>query len=169
MREVLDPPNTTTPPTAPTRTSQTILLNPCTSLSLASPVPVAFRPACPFAAGPCTDRGVALSDGGAITLSDHRDDLDCTWRLLCPSTRRPLLNFTHFGTEKGYDFLTVFDGDRAAAQLSGYNSPSEVPPPLLADSAKGVRVQFTSDAGAAGENFGVAAVFSCVPGPHSFS
>ena len=70
-----------------------------------------------------------LSGGGAVALGTHHDNLKCTWRLVCPSPRqRPLLSFARFGTEKGYDFLTVVDGGSAAepavelARLSGYSA-----------------------------------------------
>ena len=134
-----------------------------------SPPPAHRHPASAPTASPdpCGGGGVVLSNGGAVTLSDHRNDLDCTWRLLCPSALCPMLSFDHFGTEEEYDVLRLYsyDGESDAeaterAVLSGHLPPRTA----IAGSSNAVLAQFTSDGTGAGEDFGIDATFECTPG-----
>ena len=50
--------------------------------------------------------------------SNYRNDVDCAWKLRCPSGQNVRLSFSSFSTEGGYDFVRVYDGERQGTRNS---------------------------------------------------
>merc|ERR1719272_672486 len=64
---------------------------------------------------PC-DGGVALVDSGDVFLGGLSNGQDCSWTLTCSDAAQvPILTFSAFAIEGGWDFLYLYD----AADASG--------------------------------------------------
>jgi hypothetical protein len=70
---------------------------------------------------PCSGAGAQLAaTSGSLDFFDgHADGDVCSWTITCPpSGGTPVLVFTEFDTERGYDFVDVFSGADASGGLS---------------------------------------------------
>ena len=72
----------------------------------------------------CTT-GLVVQDQGAIDFS-YEPDQTCQWLLTC-SVGTPLVAFSNFNTEAGYDLALVYDGTVTAAELLGAGAVSGLP------------------------------------------
>ena len=73
--------------------------------------------ACPPPPNPC-EGGVALVDEGSLDGSHGNSDL-CTWSLSCSSGTTPVLTFSTFDLEAGYDTLSIYDGPSGTSPIIG--------------------------------------------------
>ena len=89
----------------------------------------------------------------------------CSWTITCPLNGKPVLTFTEFDTEAGYDWVDVFAGSDASGRLSsrlahlsgsGLAAISAGPYRTRTHS---MRVQFTADQLVDGQGF--TASYSC--------
>ena len=113
---------------------------------------------------PCSEGPLELAGGGVVALRDHSDNLDCTWRLLCPGELCPRLSFDYFGTEEEYDILRLYDGESSAATERAALSGSLAPTSQIVGTQSMLFAEFTSDDSGAGDDFGIDATFECTPG-----
>jgi hypothetical protein len=111
-------------------------------------------------ADPC-DGGVSLIDAGSLDGS-HGSDAICSWALSCSNTSQvPVLSFSAFETEAGYDFVNIHDGvDETHTQVHAL-AGSDVPADVTASDAH-LYIKLTSDGSVVGTGF--TASFTCQGG-----
>ncbi|XP_078494023.1 dorsal-ventral patterning tolloid-like protein 1 [Ciona intestinalis] len=51
--------------------------------------------------------------------NNYPNNANCTWRITAPEGMRVQLNFARFDTERDYDILTLFNGNRLMRRVSG--------------------------------------------------
>eukprot|EP01043_Picozoa_sp_COSAG02_P046540 COSAG02_NODE_4363_length_5449_cov_10.058692_1_plen_1673_part_10 len=88
--------------------------------------------------------GLTLIEPGEFSKTGGYDNgHDCTWNLECPDGFAPMVTFSSFETEAGWDFVSIFDGaDATAPQLA--NCHGSTCDDQLASQAY-MMVRFTSD------------------------
>ena len=109
---------------------------------------------------PCI-REFRLMDHGALDKTGgYSSNHDCRWVLSCSNpAMRPLLTFSSFDLETGFDFVRLFEGqepsDTPLFEFHGQDVPlpTESPTQIML-------VQLTSDSSVGGDGF--AATFDCV-------
>eukprot|EP01043_Picozoa_sp_COSAG02_P033481 COSAG02_NODE_2287_length_9213_cov_5.663375_3_plen_2061_part_01 len=111
---------------------------------------------------PCSGDGLELLDSGEVSKVAYGGNVDCNWKLECSVPEEsPLLTFSTFATEGGYDYLYMYDaaeivpGAEPARTLHG----EALPAPFMA-TGDVMLVNFQSD-GWVGHN-GFQASFQCV-------
>ncbi len=84
------------------------------------------------------------AEGGSFSKTGGYDNgHDCNWNLVCPDSFAPIVTFTAFQTEAGWDFVSIYDGaDASAPQLANCNGASC---PDQTASQSNMLVRFTSD------------------------
>jgi len=92
------------------------------------------------------------AEGGSFSKTGGYDNgHDCNWNLVCPDDFAPIVTFTSFQTEAGWDFVSIYDGaDASAPQLANCNGAS------CADqtaSQSNMLVRFTSDGSVTQDGF----------------
>ena len=80
-----------------------------------------------------------LSTGGA-----YGNSALCSWLIAPPSASNVTLEFSNFATEKGYDFVEVYDGSDSNGPVLASLSGMELPPPITSTSGS-IFVLLTSD------------------------
>jgi hypothetical protein len=110
---------------------------------------------------PCTT-GVQLDDSGQVNKTGEYDrNHDCRWALRCSNpAMRPLLSFSVFDLEAGYDFVRLFDGSEPSESPLFEFHGQDIPPPTEGPHNM-MLLQLTSDASVSGDGF--VAMFDCVP------
>jgi hypothetical protein len=96
---------------------------------------------------PCaSDGGATLVDSGTVSLLGGYDpDQNCEWHLSCSDTTlSPVLSFTAFATEHGYDYVRIFEGDEITGEPAWALTGTSLPEAVAAAGAALV-VQFVSD------------------------
>ena len=96
---------------------------------------------------PCA--GGQTVSGGAVSLTDYSDNMNCVWDVECSSGGPITLSFESFNTEANFDYVIV-DGE----PLHG----GSVPDPIVTD-ASTMHIQFTSDGSVVSSGF--EALVSC--------
>ena len=104
---------------------------------------------------PCSPAGARLDDkSGSLDFFDgHADGDVCSWTITCPpSGGTPVLVFSEFDTERGYDFVDVFSGADASggastrlAHLSGAGLGAIDSPGPYSARTHTMTVRFTAD------------------------
>ena len=90
--------------------------------------------------------------------SNYRNNVDCAWKLRCPSGQSVRLSFSSFSTESGYDYVRVYDGESTSARHMGAFSGSSTPS-TQTSSQRYMFIRFTTDGSSTGT--GWAASWSC--------
>lgn len=77
---------------------------------------------------PCSGNGITLRDSGLVAHTELRINDACTWTLLCSNTTKaPSLTWSTFETERSFDVVFIYDGNRATGTphtvLSGSIAP----------------------------------------------
>lgn len=85
-----------------------------------------------------------ITDGSGNNL--YANNTNCSWKITDSLSRPIILEFDIFQTEAAYDFVNIYDGDNAQAQLLGSYSGNNMPPNATASSGK-MFIQFTADGG----------------------
>jgi hypothetical protein len=89
------------------------------------------------AVDPCAGAGVVLLDSGDVSLGNMVNHQMCAWTMVCTAADlAPLLTFTEFQTEGGWDFLYLYDADNTDGAADATLHGSSLPDPI----------QFTSQA-----------------------
>lgn len=92
---------------------------------------------------------IFTGDAGSITdnsgSSDYQNNMLCSKLIQPVSTEPIILTFTSFETEKGYDFVKVYDGPTTSSRLLGSFSGTSIPP-VLKSSGGNMLITFTTDA-----------------------
>ena len=127
----------------------------------------------PPPADPCGVGGASIAEGGDVIHETLQNNQDCTWTLSCSSSgtciegygtcpQVPLVTFSAFDTEAGYDKVFIYDADNTDGTPSVTLDGTSVPDPFRATVNVAV-VRYTSDSSANGQGF--TAEMSCVDGP----
>jgi hypothetical protein len=104
--------------------------------------------------------GTTLFGSGTFQKNQGYDDgHDCNWLLMCPEGESPTVAFSEFQLEANWDFVTLYDGDTAAAaqvaRCSGGSCDGG------SGSAQNMLVRMTSDGSVTQDGF--VGSFSCTP------
>lgn len=83
-----------------------------------------------------------ISDGSGV--SDYTNRTNCRWLIQPVGATYVTLTFSAFRTERGYDFVRIYDGTTTSAPLIGSYSGDSLPMPITANSGK-MLIVFTSD------------------------
>jgi hypothetical protein len=120
------------------------------------------EPPPPPPADPCAPPYADLVGGGSVQSAAYGGNADCRWQLTCPGTGEPLLAFTSFHTESGYDYVNVYTGTALDISARIVELHGTAVPDPVATVGQSMLVQMTSDSSEQGQGF--QATFSCVGG-----
>ncbi len=99
-------------------------------------------------ADPCNGGVTLTADSGSFAdgsgTNNYIDNRNCTWLIRPTNGGRVTLNFDNFNTEANFDFVTVFDGENAAATQLGNFSGTSIPSEITS-TGNALFVRFTSD------------------------
>eukprot|EP01043_Picozoa_sp_COSAG02_P030216 COSAG02_NODE_1920_length_10374_cov_9.792409_1_plen_1317_part_10 len=116
-------------------------------------------------ANPCSQDGVSLVDEGDVFLGALENSQDCTWSLSCSDTAlSPMLTFSAFHTEGGWDFLYLYDNDSVGGDPTVTLHGVSLPDAFVAAGSVAV-ANYVSDSSVNGDGF--TATFSCAANPCS--
>jgi hypothetical protein len=105
------------------------------------------------------------SDGPATTVTtdgSYAAGASCSWALSCSDTTlSPILTFTEFHTEGGYDFLNLYMGDAMEGDVALSLHGSGVPAPVVAD-GPALFVSLVSSSSWRGGGSGFTGTFECI-------
>merc|ERR1719369_822162 len=75
-----------------------------------------------------TNTGVAPVEFTSLNYpSNYDNDESCDWTITVPRRETVNLEFAEFDTERGYDFVTVYEGDTTDGRVLGRFSGSTKP------------------------------------------
>ncbi|CAL4066501.1 unnamed protein product, partial [Meganyctiphanes norvegica] len=86
-----------------------------------------------------------------VTGGDYQNKVDCIW-VIVSSGASIDLTFTSFGTQKGYDFVYIRDGDSSSSRQLGKFSGNDLPTSVRTTKDKAF-IRFTSNRARTGEGF----------------
>ena len=105
---------------------------------------------------PCAGDGEVIAGGGSVDYppgdGNYLGDKTCKWILTCQDDSVPLVTFTDFATELGYDFVNAYDGISTDSDRVARRSGDGVPGPILFRSSEGL-LEFSSDQSVAAHGF----------------
>ena len=105
---------------------------------------------------PCAGDGEVIAGGGSVDYppgdGNYLGDKTCKWILTCQDNSVPLVTFTDFATELGYDFVNAYDGISTDSDRVARMSGDDVPGPILFRSSEGL-LEFSSDQSVAALGF----------------
>lgn len=108
--------------------------------------------------GLCSEHELEVRSESSGVLRDHvhgrtySNDMECSFLVEVAAGETVKARFTRFDLEKGYDFLTVYDGADSSAPLIGRYSGAELPPVILTSSNQ-LFLSFTTDYSVVREGF----------------
>jgi len=89
---------------------------------------------------------------GSFGCNGYTHRLEDSWHITGNAGERLVLSFNTFDTERDYDFVKVYDGADAGAQLVGTFSGPDLPPPVTSTGHE-LYVTLTSDYSLEGDGF----------------
>lgn len=104
-----------------------------------------------------TDSTRTIEDGSHYL--DYWNNTKCDWLIKPDYSKKIILNFSRFSTEKDKDVVNIYDGENSSAPLIGAFSGNEIPPTIIAESGK-MFITFSSDS--QNQGFGWSATYNTV-------
>ena len=96
---------------------------------------------------PCSGQGLRLSGSGTIAFGEgsYIDNAACMWSITCPDRQHVSLSFESLDTERGFDWVDIYDGPNAQGRSLAHVSGDSPEPANIVTQGPSAFVQFTPD------------------------